>query len=294
MPTFYKDIGKNGKDLLNKDFPQNFDLVVETSPQKEGDVTIDAKLEAKRANDGSVSGSIKETFKHTSSGATLAATIFTSKKLELELSAKDKGVQGLKSKLKVTTAEFDRIKEKEQNSVRVEFEYTNDRVAATLGVDVLDQKPAAKVSAVTNKDNWTAGVDGTYSLGQNGELSKFGVIVGYLGVGWEATLNRLAGKGFNQDVSYAATLYQKIDANLQLAAAFDVQTGDDKANPNLKIGGKYQGLDSDVKATIGTNGRVGVAYTQTVNYFSKVTLGLDVNTADTKDHKLGLKLNISK
>jgi hypothetical protein len=38
-------------------------------------VSIDAKIEATRAQDGSVSGSVKETFTHKSSGAKLVATI---------------------------------------------------------------------------------------------------------------------------------------------------------------------------------------------------------------------------
>jgi hypothetical protein len=85
----------------------------------------------------------------------------------------------------------------------------------------------AKLSATTHKHR-SVGFDTTVLVGSQPELSKLSALLNYVGAGWEATLERAAAKGISGDVSYAASAYQQIDANLQIGAAFDIKTGDDK------------------------------------------------------------------
>ena len=123
------------------------------------------------------------------------------------------------------------------------------------------------------------------------DLQSLAVAVGYAGAGWSGVFSRKAAEGATQKVSYGANIYQKVDENLELGAEVSHAVGD-KNVPNLAFGGKFTGYKSDVKAKVGTNGRIGIAYTQDLNYFSRVTLGADVNSADSKDTKLGLSLSI--
>ena len=211
---------------------------------------------------------------------------------------------------------FDQVgKEKDSQQVRVDVEYVQDAFAVALGVDVVHNKPTALLSAVGSRDHVTVGGEAAYSLGSAPDLQSLAVALGYSGSNWSATLLRKAAEGATQKVSYGANLYQKVDENLELGAEV-AHAATDKAVPTLLFGGKFTGNKSYLKAKVGTNGRVGVAYTQVpnvivlclfvfvcihsccflslqdVNYFSSVTLGADVSTADSKDHKLGFAVNI--
>jgi len=290
MPSFFKDLGKTGKELFSKGFPSNFELTAESTIAKEGEVTGTQKTKVTRNDAGELSGNFNPKWTMKSAGATLSTTIHSNKKLEVEASI-DKGVKGLKSILKIVAPQFDGIgKDRDAQQVRAEFEYQQEAFAVAAGVDVLNAKPSASLSAVGVRDAWLLGADTAYSLGSAPDLQSLAVALGYVGSSWSATLARKAAEGASQKVTYSANVHQKIDENLEFGAELAHAVAD-KA-PVLNFGGKYGSGSSNVKAKIGTNGRIGVAYTQDVNYFTSVTVGVDVSSADSKDHKLGLALNI--
>jgi len=297
MATFFKDLGKPAKDLLTKDYPSNFELTAEAKVATQGDVIGSHKTTVTRNNDGSLSGSFNPKWEFPSLGAAVQATIFTSKKLELEASVKNKGVVGLKSILKVTAPSFEQVgKEKDAQSVHADLEYQRENATVAVGLDLIAAKPQVSAALTGNKDQWTAGVETKYSVGAATDLASLAIGVLYQGLNWSATVLRNAQEGASNKVSYTARLYQKVDDALQVGAEIgwsaDANDAGLKPPPTLVVGGKYRGAHTDFKAKCGTNGRVGVSYSQDVNYFTSVTLGLDLSTADSKDHKLGLSVDI--
>jgi len=293
MPStpFFKDFGKTGKEFFTKGFPNNLELTAESTIAKNDDVVTTQKTKINRNDAGEISGSINPKWSFKSQGVTLSTTIHSNKKLEIEASLADKGVKGLKSILKIVAPQFDNIgKDRDAQQVRGEFEYAQESVAVAFGVDVLNAKPTASLSAVTSRSAWAVGAEAAYSLGAAPDLQSLAVAVGYTGVGWAATLARKAAEGATQKVTYSANVHQKVDENLEFG--IDVAHAVADKAPVLQFGGKFGSGAANVKAKIGTNGRIGVAYTQDVNYFTSVTLGADVSSLDSKDHKLGLAINI--
>lgn len=237
----------------------------------------------------------------------------TNKKLELEASSVNKLTEGLKCILKVVAPAFDSLgKGKDAQTVRAEFEYNHEKAAVTVGVDLLNEKPSAAVSAVVAKDAVQGGVDAVWSLGAAPDLKALAVALGYTApAGWQATLTRKANDGASGKVTYGLNVYQKIDPVLQLGGEVSFDASAEKvsrrlaacvdspracgrqATPTLLVGGQYSVSNGSLKAKLGSGGRLGVAYAQEINYFTKVTVGLDLNVADSKDHKLGLLVDIT-
>lgn len=291
-PVFFKDLGKTGKDLLAKKYPANFELTEETKIQKDGDWTATQKGVIKRNGDNEFSGSFNPKFNLKSSGVSLSATVHTDNKLQLETST-EKLANGLKSILKVTAPSLTQLGSgKDAQQVRAEFEYKQEKVAATVGIDLLNEKPTASISAVSAKDKLQGGVDATWSLGSAPDLKSLALALGYSGDNWQATLSRTAKEGASGKVNYGVNVYQKVDDKLQIGAQVSFDASAEKAAPTLLFGGQYKLADASVKAKCGSNGRLGVAYAQEVNYFTRVTVGLDLNTADSKDHNLGLLVEL--
>lgn len=292
-PALFADLGKTSKDLLNKDFPSNVEISIESKLSTSGDVTGSQKTKVTRNADGSLSGSLQPKWNLLAYGVSILATLYTSKKLDLEASLKDKGVVGLKSTLKVSAKQFEQLgSQKDAQSVSAEFEYLHEHAAVAFGVDLLAPKPQVSLGVTGRREQWTAGVEAKYSLGAATDLAALAAALQYAGSNWTATFVRAANEGARSQVSYVARLHHKLDDSLQLAADVAWNADADKAAPVLQLGGQFKGARSDLKAKASTNGRVALAYTQDLNYFASVTLGLDVSTADTKDHKVGLALKI--
>lgn len=292
-PALFADLGKTPKDLLAKDFPTNLEVTLETKLATAGQVTGSAKSKVTRNADGSLAGSIAPKWSVLAQGLSLLATLHTSKKLELEATLQDKLVAGLKATLKVNAKSFDLLgSQKDAQSIAAEFEFRRDFYAANAAVDLLAAKPQLTVAATALYEQLTGGFEAKYSIGGATDLAALAVALHYAGSNWAATLTRAAAEGVRAQVSYTARLHHKVDDALQVAAELTWAADADKAAPVLNVGGQFKGARSDLKAKVGTSGRIGLAYTQDLNYFASVTLGLDVNAADSKDHKLGLALKI--
>lgn len=255
-----------------------------------GDVAGSQKTKLTRNGDGALSASINPKVTLPSSGVELAATLYTSKKLELEVSKADLGVAGLKTTLKVAAKSFESLgAQKDAQSVSAEVEYLHERMTAALAVDLLAAKPQVALGITGAYENFTAGVEAKYSLGAATDLAALAAALHYNGPNYQATLTRTAADGARSNVAWNARLYQKIDDALAIGAELACACSDaDKAcAPTVAIGGQYKGARSDLKAKASTNGRIGLAYTQTLNYFSTVTLGLDISAANAQEHKIG-------
>jgi hypothetical protein len=290
MPQFFKDIGKTGNDLLVKKYPQNFEVTAETTLCKGDDHESSQKTQLTSDGEGQVAANFNPKWNLKSKGVNLSAKIYTSKKLELEISNTGKIAEGLKTVLKVTAPAFEQIGSSQGQQIKAEAEYKAEKVAVTASVDLVNEKPAATLSVVTAKDRLQGGLDVAYALGSSPDIKSLAAVVGFTGDAFQWTLSRKANERYNGKVSYGVNVYQQIDANLQLAAEVNYDASAEKAAPSILVGGQYKLDNSSVKAKFGSNGRVGIAYSQELNYFSRATFGLDLNAGDSKDHKLGLLL----
>ena len=221
---------------------------------------------------------------------TLSATLYTSKKLELELAKSDLGVAGLTSTLKLAAKSFEALgANKDAQSVSAEFEYLHERATMLLAFDLFGAKPQAALALTGQYEQFTAGVDTKYSLGSAPDLAALGTAVHYDGGNWTATVLRSAAAGFNSNVSWLTRLHQKIDDRLAVGAEVAYKaadSADEKASaPVIAIGGQYKG--ADIKAKCSTGGVIGLSYTQPLNYFTKLTLGVGISPVDFSQNRFG-------
>ena len=229
----------------------------------------------------------------------MSATVFTSKKLELELSKANLGVQGLKSTLKLGAKSFEALgSQKDAQSVSAEFEYLHERFAAALAVDVIAAKPQVALGVTGAYEQFTLGVEAKYSIGAATDLAALAAAVHYDGDNWSATVQRTAADGARANVAWITRLHQRIDDRLAVAAELAyaaADAGNDKAGaPSVAIGGQFKGDGADFKAKASTNGNIAFSYAQSLNYFTRATLGLGLSPVDFSNNKFGLALTFSE
>jgi len=281
-PVFYKDLSKKGKDLLNKDFPTAFEVKAETR-------TLDGtavETNLIRANDGSVAASLKPAVPLPAIGGAAEVSVNTAKNVTVEVSSANKVADGLTTKVKAAVPSFDST---QNATAALDLEYKHERVALLTSVDLLAKVHHARVSAVVPYEDFAFGVDTDVAVGGAPDLKRFGAAVNHRSKNAETTFYRRS----EGSVVYGANYHHIVNDDISLATDVSYDASRDKAAPALTFGGWWRvAPDSAVKARASTNGRLGFSWISNVTRQVKLTFGLDVSAADTRDHKIGLGVNI--
>jgi len=284
--VFFSDLGKASNDLLTKDFPTKFEAKVET---KGADCN---KLIAKVSRDakGNVAGSLNPKFSLQSPALDVSTTVSTDKSVNTELTLQKVNVEGLKIKLNASSPAFDAITK--SPSLSASFDYKREKLALATKVNIITPKDnSLKASLVlAANENISVGTEAEYTLGGSPQNKFFNLAVLYK----KGQAESLFYRKFGASTVYGWSYHFKARSDLSFASDLSFDASKDKAEPQLHVGIKTAtGNNSTLKTKFGTNGRVAFSYATTLNDFSKLTLGLDVNAADTSDHKLGASFNFN-
>jgi len=278
IPPFFKDLGKSATDLLTKDFALSNKLELTAKAPNGMEYTVNATS----AKDGYVLGSVKPKLIYKPFGLTAEATFETNRNFKGELNIQDHFVNGLKVSL------VGELNAKDQETVKLSLDYKQDRVAASIGGEVLNTKEGPSVfgSVVLGHDHFALG--GDFALGvEHQQIKKLNGSLEYSVPECSVTLS--TNKGETVGLKY----FHRLNSALQIGVDIGVNVAKPQENPKLTFGGAYK-VDSDtqLKAKFDTEGRLSVGYLQQLNRYAKLTVGAQLNTNNfsAPDHKFGFNL----
>jgi len=275
-PAKYADLGKEARDLINKNFHIGaFKLEVNTS----SDSGVKFKTEGAHNTDtGAVAASIETKFTLAPYGIANTLKWHTDNVISNTVGVENKLLDGLKidldSSMAVNTG---------KTALKLKTAYkAADMFHGTLDVD-LAAAPTAHLSGVLAYQGLHAGYQASYDSGSSKLLAnnvsltyKQGDLVLHGGV-----LN--ANK-------YVGSIHHQVDKDISAAASVEYSAG----STAITLGGKYA-LDEHtaMKVKVDNQLRLGVAYVQTVKPGVTLTGSglINAKALDQGGHKIGLMLN---
>jgi hypothetical protein len=300
----FKDLGKNVKDLFERDFPENIvEVETETAvkPEKEAQKdapTIKIKTNAIKKSDGVFAALDGPSLEFEQWGLNLKFSGNTEKKL-LSAEGSAKPLKGLKVSM---TAEA----EAETRRMKTAVEYRHKHTALTgLFVFPFGKPPSLNGSGVMRYKEFSLGSEVECELGEEFKVKKHHYKGIYsarddFAIGLYLTNDRPKEQTDHHWMSVAGlTLWNRPRKNIEFAVDVSQSPHDlGKSMPVLKLAGLYK-LDnnSTIKTKFDTKkGRLGLSYRQKMSDFATLILGADLdvhNFGSNVDHKFGLKLNLN-
>jgi len=276
-PPKYDDLGKEARDLINKNF--HFGVV---------------KLEAKTAtangvnfttegthntDTGNVAACLETKFTLPDHGLTITDKWNTENVISTEISA-DKLAKGLKVDL---DASFAPVTGKKAGKLKTAYE-AGDHLHTTFDVDLDLAGPTIHGSGVFAYNGWHAGYQASYDTA-NSKLIANNVSLTYQGNDF------VLHSGIIDASKYIGSVHHQVNKDLAAAALLNWQSGSNVSS--FAVCGKYT-LDDDtfVKAKLDNNLRFGLSYVQKLRSGVQLTMsGLLNGKAEQGGHKLGMSLN---
>lgn len=306
----FSNLGKAPKDLLSKGFPSSHKVEVTTTAEK--GVSFVSTVEKKQGKTDHVVGTFQPKYKLSARGLELAATIDTDNQIKAELSLEDLFVPGVKSVVKSQTGA--------NHDSEVSFEYKHEMGTfnSALVYNPVSAKGLVSTSATVYRNSFTVGFESKYAIApaQPGSLSSVVGAVNYKATTHDLTAfvyapppppirrgsfvlrpsrvflcdclanNSKSDAGTATDggaaprlLSAGAHLYYTPSTDLSFASSldFDVQ----KNAIKVTLGGSRKvDPNTEVKAKISTDGRLGLGFAKQVYPSVKATLGTELNTFD--------------
>jgi len=278
-PPKYDDLGKDAKDILNKNFYF-------------GSVKLDAKTKSSTGLDfcangshntdtGKVSASLETKYKYSDYGVTFVEKWNTDNLLSTEITIEDQLAKGLKFTFDTTFEPNSGRK-----SAKIKSAYRNEYLHSTADVDFDFAGPTIHGSTVFGYKGFMAGYQASYDTA-NSKLIANNVGLGYKS--GDVTLH----SAVNDATKFVGTIHNKVNDNLEASAMLNWAS--ESSNSSLTLGGKYK-IDKDTSCKVKVNNglQVGLSYTQSLRSGVQITLSSLINakSLDQPGHKLGLALNL--
>jgi len=277
-PVKFDDLGKDAKDLLNKNF--HFGVIKlegKTSSSSGVEFTTDG---VHNTETGNVGGGLETKFK--AKDFTFTEKWTTDNLITTNLSIEDKLVKGLKTDFDCSFAPSTGKK-----SAKVKSAYKQDFFHSTHDIDLDFAGPTFHGSAVAGYKGVLLGAQASYDTG-NSKMTTNSFSLAYHGGDFKVH------SGIVDFSKYFGSVYHKVNKSLGAAASLTWANGG--ASPSLTVGAQYA-LDANsfYKAKIDNNLRLGLSYVTKLQEGVQVTLSTLVNAKDLNGggHKLGLSLNLS-
>lgn len=278
-PVAFSDLSKASKDLLTKDFPLGqAKLEVKTVTANGVNLTVTGNQDSKT---GFVSSEAKIKYSDFTKGLVLTNAITTNNLLSLQVELENKAAKGVKldvlaGYLPITGAK----------NINAKVYYKHDLAHVRAGADVF-KGPILNMDFVAGQNGVFVGGETGYNV-EKGTAIKQNASVAYFHRDFTAALHSTNSFG-----SYAATYYQRVNPDVEIGANVSWDSKATTNAVNLEVGTKYF-LDRDafVKAKINNQGKLGLAYTQTIKPGVKLGLAgsFDTSKLDEPAHKLGFSL----
>lgn len=277
-PSKYDDLGKEAKDLINKNYHFGVVKLEGKTKAKNGvDFTVDG---TNNTDTGNVTASLETKWKHSDYGVTFSEKWNTDNVIATSISIDNAKLKGLKVDLDTTFAPITGKK-----SLKVKAAHQSDYLHANGDVDFDIAGPTVNGSAVFAYKGWHAGYQASYDTA-NSKLAANNVSLTY------KNDDLVLHSGIIDASKYVGSVHHEVNSSLNAAAILQWTSG--SSTPSFTVGGKYN-LDGStyIKAKLDNNLRLGLSYTQKLTDGFNATLSGLVNakSLDQGGHKLGLSLN---
>ena len=278
-PPKFDDLGKEAKDLINKNF--HF-----------GTIKVEGKTKAKNGvefvtdgthntDTGSITGGLETKFKYEEYGVTFTEKWNTDNLISTSISIDDKIAKGLKLDFDTTFTPNSGKK-----TAKVKSAFKHDYIHTTTDVDFDFAGPTVHGSGVFGYKGWLAGYQASYDTA-NSKLTANNVSLAF------SDGDFVIHSGINDASKYVGSIHHKVNDKVSAAASLSWQSGANATS--LTVGGKYT-LDGDtfIKAKLDNQLRLGVSYVQSLRPGVQMTMSSLVNAKSLEQggHKLGLSLNL--
>jgi len=278
-PPKFDDLGKEAKDLINKNFHFGVVKLEAKTKAKDG---VDFTTEGTYNTDtGNVACSLETKFKFADYGVTFSEKWNTDNVIATSISAVDKIAKGLQVDFDTTFAPITGKK-----SAKVKTAYKScDLLHATADVDFDFAGPTIHASAVLAHKGWHAGYQVSYDTA-NSKLVANNVSLNY------KYNDFILHSGIFDASKYVGSVHHQVNDNLSTAALVHWTFG--SSTSNLTVCGKYT-LDNDtyLKAKLDNNLRFGLSYVQKLRAGVQMTMSglINAKSLEQGGHKLGLSFN---
>lgn len=278
-PPKYDDLGKEAKDLINKNFHFGIIKLEAKTTAKNG---VDFTTEGSHNTDtGNVAGSLETKFKYADYGVTFSEKWNTDNIIATTISVDDKIAKGLKLDFDTTFAPITGKK-----SAKVKAAYKGcDFLHTTADVDFDFAGPTVHGSGVFAYKGWHAGYQASYDTA-NSKLTANNVSLTYKDGDF------VLHSGIIDASKYVGSVHHQVNSKLAAAALLNWTSG--SSTSNFTVAGKYT-IDDDtyIKAKLDNNLRFGCSYVQSLRPGIQLTLSSLINAKSLEQggHKLGLSLN---
>lgn len=278
-PPKFADLGKEAKDLINKNFHFGVVKLEAKTKAKHG---VEFTTEGTHNTDtGNVAASLETKFKYADYGVTFSEKWNTDNVIATTVSLDEKIGKGLKVDFDTTFAPITGKK-----SAKVKADYQGcDYLRATADVDLDFAGPTVNGSGVFAYKGFHAGCQASYDTANSKLLTN------------NASLTYKDGdlvlhSAIIDASKYVCSVHHQVNENLSAAALLHWTSG--STTSSLTACGKYV-LDADtsVKAKLDNNLRFGLSYVQKVREGIQLTMSVLVNAKSLEQggHKLGLNIN---
>lgn len=279
-PPKFDDLGKEAKDLINKNYHFGVIKLEGKTKTKNG---VEFTTEGSHNTDtGNVIGSLETKFKYADYGVTFSEKWNTDNVIATTITVDDKIAQGLKVDFDTTFAPVTGKK-----TARVKSAYKHDYLHTTTDVDFDFAGPTVHGSAVFGYKGWHAGYQASYDTA-NSKLTANNVSLTY------KEGDFVIHSGITDASKYVGSVHHQVNSKLSAAALLNWTSGVNTST--LTVGGKYT-VDEDtyLKAKLDNGLRLGLSYVQNLRPGVQLTLSSLINAKSLEQggHKLGLSLNFN-
>lgn len=280
-PAKFSDLGKEAKDLINKNFHFGVIKFEGKTKTKNG---VEFTTEGSHFTDtGNVNGSLETKFKNADYGVTFTEKWTTENIISTNISIDDKIAQGLKVDFDTTFAPVTGKK-----NAKVKTAYKHENVHATGDIDLNFAGPSINGSAVFAYKGWHAGYQASYDTGSS-KLTANNASLTYKDGDF------VVHSSINDGAKYVGSIHHQVNSQLSAAAMLNWTSGS-KDPASLTVCGRYD-VDKEtfVKAKLDNNLRLGISYVQSLRPGVQITMSSLINAKSLENggHKLGLSLNLS-
>lgn len=277
-PPLYADLGKQARDVFGKGYNYGFfKLDSTTKPHEQGKFKVNA---AHNVATGAILSGVELEYKVPKYNLTLNEKWTSENVISTELSVQDQLAK--QSKLTLFTT-FSPVTKSRSGKIKADFGQDNVRVNADVS---LTGSPVVNAAAVFGYQNFLVGVSTGYNT-EKSQVTETNVAVGR-DIG-----NFIVHAAVNNQTKYEASIYQKVNPRLQVAAMGGWEQGTQQ--PAFALGAIYK-ADKDgcgcwtLRGKVNHEGQLGLSTLHELNQHLKMTVSGSFNVKNFNEggHKFGM------
>lgn len=274
-PPCYSDLGKQARDIFNKNYHFNFiklDCKTKTSGGMEFNVNGSSNTES-----GKVTSSLESKYNVPDYGLTLKEKWNTDNVLNTEISVEERPLKGMKVALEGTF-----VPQTGKKCAILKNTFKAEHIHLNSDVDIDVKSPVLNVSSVLGLKGWLVGVQASADVVKN-KLHKLNFALGY------STSDFVLHTNVNDGQEFGGSVYQKVNENLETGVQLAWSAGNNATTFGL---GCVYSIDSDtsLRAKINNSSQIGLGISHRLREGIRLTLSamVDGRSFNQGGHKLGV------